>query len=114
MNELDELRNEAYENSKLYKAKSKAWHDKHIVNKEFKVGDLVLLFNSHFKLFPGKLKSRWSGPFKVLQQMPHGAVEIWSEKTGAFKVNGKRLKPYLLGTPIERGSTIAISMLKFD
>ena len=48
-----------------YKEKMKAWHDKHIVRKEFEAGQRVLLFNSRLKLFPGKLKSQWSGPFTV-------------------------------------------------
>ena len=102
LNELDELRTEAYESSRIYKERSKLWHDKHIVGKNFTAGDLVLLFNSRFKIFPGKLKSRWSGPFKVLQQLPHGAVEVWSEKTGSFKVNGQRLKLYSVGDPIPK------------
>ncbi|KAJ9185026.1 hypothetical protein P3X46_004704, partial [Hevea brasiliensis] len=50
-----------------------------------------------------KLKSRWSGPFKVTQVFPHGAVEVWSETSRAFKVNGQRLKPYFQGEPIEMG-----------
>ena len=65
LNELDEFRFLAYENTKLFKEKTKRWHDAHILKKEFKVGDLVLLFNSRLKLFPSKLRSRWSGPFKV-------------------------------------------------
>ena len=58
LNELEEFHNEAYENSKNYKEKTKAWHDKHIVRKEFESGQRVLLFNSRLKLFLGKLKSR--------------------------------------------------------
>ena len=65
LSELDEFRNEAYENARIYKEKTKAWHDKHITRKEFTAGQQVLLFNSRLKLFPGKLKSRWSGPFTV-------------------------------------------------
>ena len=57
LSELDEFRNEAYENAKIYKAKTKAWHDKHIVRKHFTHGQQVLLFNSRLKLFSGKLKS---------------------------------------------------------
>lgn len=63
----------------------------------------MLLFNSRLKLFSGKLRSRWSGPFQVRQVYPHGAVEIWSEKTGSFKVNGQRLKHYLAGEPKAQG-----------
>ena len=59
LSELEEFRNEAYENARIYKEKTKAWHDKHIVKKEFEPSQLVLLFNSRLKLFSGKLKSRF-------------------------------------------------------
>ena len=58
LNEFEEFRNEAYENAKLYKVKAKTWHDKHIVQKDFELGQQALLFNSRLRLFPGKLKSR--------------------------------------------------------
>ena len=57
LSELDELKLEAYESSHIYKEQTKKWHDKHIMNKRFKKGDMVLLFNSRLRLFPGKLKS---------------------------------------------------------
>ena len=76
LSELDEFCNEAYENARIYKEKTKAWHDKHIVRKEFEPGQRVLLFNSRLKLFPCKLKSKWSGPFIVVQVFPYGGVEI--------------------------------------
>ncbi|KAJ8754185.1 hypothetical protein K2173_002084 [Erythroxylum novogranatense] len=95
LNELEELRLDAYENARIYKERTKRWHDQHIIQREFKEGDLVLLFNSRLKLFPGKLKSRWSGPFKIVKVYSHGAVEVEDPKTGVFKVNGQRLKPYL-------------------
>ena len=63
LSELDEFRNEAYENAQIYKEKTKAWHDKHIIRKEFEPSQQALLFNSRLKLFPGKLKSKWSGSF---------------------------------------------------
>ena len=58
MNELEELRNEAYGNAIIYKEKTKKWHDQRIMRREFKAGEQVLLYNSRLKLFPGKLKSR--------------------------------------------------------
>jgi hypothetical protein len=95
LNEIDEIRHDAYESSRIYKEKTKAFHDKMISRKTFVIGQKVLLFNSRIKLFPGKLHSRWSGPFVVTNVLPHGAVEIQSMKTeGVFKVNGHRLKPY--------------------
>ncbi|XP_074315075.1 uncharacterized protein LOC141651255 [Silene latifolia] len=76
MNELEELRLEAYESSKIYKDQTKKWHDAKIVKKDIGVGDLVLLFNSKVKVFPRKLRSRCSGPFKVMDISPYGAFEI--------------------------------------
>ena len=58
VNELEEMRNEAYDNARIYKNKTKKWHDQKILRKEFRVGELVLLYNSRPKLFPRKLKSR--------------------------------------------------------
>ena len=63
--ELEEMRLTAYESSKLYKEKVKKYHDKKLLKKDFKLGQQVLLFNSRLKLFPGKLKSKWSGPFTI-------------------------------------------------
>ena len=95
LNELEEIRNEAYENARIYKEKTKAFHDKMIRTKTFSNGQKVLLFNSRLRLFPGKLRSRWIGPFVITDIFPHGAVQIQSLKTGQeFKVNGHRLKPY--------------------
>ncbi|CAN6566353.1 unnamed protein product [Malus baccata var. baccata] len=93
--ELDEIRNEAYENARIYKEKTKAFHDKMIRAKTFSIGQKVLLFNSRLPLFPGKLRSKWVGPFIVTNVFPHGAVQIKSLRTQQeFKVNGHRLKPY--------------------
>ncbi|XP_073061886.1 uncharacterized protein [Primulina eburnea] len=59
LTEMEEFRNEGYENAKIYKERTKKLHDKLIVRKELKPGQQILLFNSRLKLFPGKLKSRW-------------------------------------------------------
>ena len=72
----------------------KAWHDKYVIRKEFKASQQVLLFNSRLKIFPGKLKSRWSGPFMVTQVFPHGGAKIMHLEKRTFKVNTQRLKPY--------------------
>ena len=74
LGELVEFRNEAYENAHIYKEKTKARHNKHITRKEFTAEQQVLLFNSHLKLFPGKLKSRWFGPFTVTKVFSQGGA----------------------------------------
>ncbi|XP_021770550.1 uncharacterized protein LOC110734718 [Chenopodium quinoa] len=93
LNELEELRDDAYESSRLYKEKTKKWHDQHIRNKSFKVGDKVLLFNSRLRWFPGKLKSKWSGLFVISKTTPYGSFELDSE-SNKFMDNGHRLKHY--------------------
>ncbi|KAJ9180807.1 hypothetical protein P3X46_009014 [Hevea brasiliensis] len=98
LQELEEIRLEAYENSKIYKEKTKALHDKLILRKQFVIGQKVLLYNSILKLMPGKLRSRWIGPFVVINVFPYGAVEIQNLGTNkVFKVNGHRLKPFYEG-----------------
>ncbi|GJY00589.1 reverse transcriptase domain-containing protein [Tanacetum coccineum] len=97
LNELNELRDHAYENSLIYKEKTKRIHDSKIKNRVFNVGDRVLLFNSRLKIFSGKLKSRWSGPFTITQVFPYGTVELSQANGPNFKVNGHRVKHYFGG-----------------
>ena len=63
--------------------------------REFRVGELFLLHNSKLKVFPGKLKLRWSDPYTVVASTPFGAVTLKTNSGNEFKVNGKRLKHYL-------------------
>ena len=94
--ELEEIRNEAYENAKIQKQRMKIFHDKHILRKSFSPGQKVLLYNTRLHFFPGKLRSRWNGPYIVKTVYPHGAIEIENPMNGdTFKVNGQRLKPFL-------------------
>ena len=96
MNELDELRRESYESSRIYKERLKLFHDKTIVRKTFEPHQKVLLYSSRLHMFPGKLRSRWTGLFVVKVVYPYGAVEIENPENGkSFKVNGQRLKPFL-------------------
>ncbi|XP_023742449.1 uncharacterized protein LOC111890577 [Lactuca sativa] len=100
MNALEELRNEAYTNSLIYKEKTKNWHDKRLKgNKDLYEGQKVLLFNSRLKLLLSKLKTRWDCPFVVKQVFPHGAIELISKDRTPFKVNGHRVKIYEEGIP---------------
>ena len=95
LNELEELRNEAYDSARIYKDKIKKCHGQRILRREFKAGDHVLLFNSRLRLFPRKLKSKWSGPFTVVSSTQFGAVTLRNINHEEFKVNGQRLKHYL-------------------
>nr|GEW88531.1 reverse transcriptase domain-containing protein [Tanacetum cinerariifolium] len=94
INELNELRDQAYENSLIYKEKTKKIHDSKIKNRVFNIGDRVLLFNSRLKIFSGKLKSRLSGPFTISHVFSYGTVELSQPDGPNFKVNGHRLKHY--------------------
>nr|GFA34271.1 DNA-directed DNA polymerase [Tanacetum cinerariifolium] len=76
LNELNELHDYAYENSLIYKEKTKRIHDSKIKNRIFNVGDQVLFFNSRLKIFSGKLKTHWSGPFTIAKVFPYGTVEL--------------------------------------
>ncbi|GJY63459.1 reverse transcriptase domain-containing protein [Tanacetum coccineum] len=97
LNELNELRDQAYENSLIYKERTKKLHDSKIKNRIFNVGDRVLLFNSRLKIFSGKLKTRWLGPFTITQVFPYGTVELSQPNGPNFKVNGHRVKHYFGG-----------------
>ncbi|XP_062093897.1 uncharacterized protein LOC133799925 [Humulus lupulus] len=85
LNELDEFRNEAYENAKIYKERTKAW----------------------LRLFPEKLKSRWSGPFTVARVFRYGSIEVQGKNGNPFKVNGQRMKPYL-GSAFDQAKSIIL------
>ncbi|XP_042958130.1 uncharacterized protein LOC122293686 [Carya illinoinensis] len=96
LNELEELRHDAYDNAKHYKERTKVFHDKHILRKSFLPNQKVLFYNSTLHVFANKLRSKWSGPYIVQTVFPHGAVEILNPHNGnIFKVNGQRLKHFL-------------------
>nr|GEW80329.1 reverse transcriptase domain-containing protein [Tanacetum cinerariifolium] len=92
--ELSELRDQAYENSLIYKERTKKLHDVKIKNRIFNVGDQVLLFNSRLKIFSGKLKSRWSGPFTISEVYQYKTAKLVHLDGSNFKVNCHRLKHY--------------------
>nr|GFB35996.1 reverse transcriptase domain-containing protein [Tanacetum cinerariifolium] len=97
--QLNELRDQAYENSLIYKERTKKHHDDKIKNRIFNVGDQVLLFNSRLKIFSGNLKSRWSGPFTISEIYPYGTAKLIHPDGCNFKVNCHRLKYYHRGDP---------------
>nr|GEZ62328.1 reverse transcriptase domain-containing protein [Tanacetum cinerariifolium] len=99
LNELSKLHDQAYKNSLIYKERSKKHHDEKIKNRIFNVGDQVLLINSRLKIFSGKLKSCWSGPFTISEIYPYGTAKLVHLDGCNFKVNYHRLKHYHRGDP---------------
>ncbi|XP_042032277.1 uncharacterized protein LOC121778976 [Salvia splendens] len=96
LQELEELRLDAYDSAMWYKEKTKMWHDKNLRKKEIKVGQRVLLFQSRLKLMPGKLRSRWIRPYTIIAIRTNGAIELQGSDpdSPSFMVNGHRVKPY--------------------
>ena len=94
LNELDEIRQEAFQRTDLVQQQRATWHDKFIKRKEFALGDWALLFDSTFKNFQGKLTTRWLGPYEVVSVSGNGAVKIKTidDQNISFLVNGHRLK----------------------
>ncbi|XP_073139088.1 uncharacterized protein [Henckelia pumila] len=97
LNKLEQCRGHAYDMALSYKEQTKRIHDKRIRHREFKEGYAVLVFNSRLRLFPRKLKSRWSGPFVITKVYPSNTVVLKDAKDGMFPVNAKRLKNYMGG-----------------
>ncbi|XP_076916249.1 uncharacterized protein LOC143575881 [Bidens hawaiensis] len=101
LNEIEEIRDEAYECASVYKDKLKKVHDAKLRKRTFEVGQKVWLYNSRLKLFPGKLKSKWMGPYVITRVGRFGDVEIEDAQDQTKQVvNGHRLKPYLEGKDI--------------
>ncbi|XP_042005732.1 uncharacterized protein LOC121754436 [Salvia splendens] len=96
LQELEELRLDAYDSAMWYKERTKMWHDKNLRRKELKVGQKVLLFQSRLKLMPGKLRSRWACPYTIVAIRANGAIELQGSdpNSSSFLVNGHRVKPY--------------------
>jgi len=92
---LDELRLEAYENSRIYNERTNKWHDKHIMNKRFEETDMVVLFNSNLKLFLGKLRSRSLGPFQATRSSLQPKPYFWANLLKVIST------PFLNRFPIE-------------
>nr|GEY93029.1 reverse transcriptase domain-containing protein [Tanacetum cinerariifolium] len=108
LNELSEFQDQAYENYLIYKEMTKKLHDAKIKNQIFNVGDQVLLFNSRLKIFSGKLKSRWSGPFTIAKVYPYETAKLVHTTGSNFKVNCHRLKHY------HGGDTPPLEILDFQ
>ncbi|XP_057760329.1 uncharacterized protein LOC130980690 [Arachis stenosperma] len=95
LQELECLLLEAYENSRQYKKEVRAVHDKNIKRREFRPGELVLLYNSMLRLMSGNLRSRWEGPYRVEKAEPYGVFHLRHPSSNKIlKVNGHHLKLY--------------------
>jgi hypothetical protein len=105
----------AYHSAKLYKKRTKRWHDKRIMIKQFKPRDKVLLFNYHIHLFSyGTLLSKWEGPYLVLDAADHGAVTLQCDDGDTFKVNGERLKLFLEPNPQDFEEVDVLDFLELE
>jgi hypothetical protein len=116
LSSLDEWRNEAYENARLFKEKVKQWHDKRILNREFHVGEKVLLYRSRLRFFVGKLLSKWEGPFVIVEVYRSSAIKIALLKDDTTQVvNGQRLKHYIAGDSYNEDVNViqTVSLEKF-
>ncbi|GJU78997.1 reverse transcriptase domain-containing protein [Tanacetum coccineum] len=108
MNEINELQDQAYENSLIYKEKTKKIHDSKIKNRIFNVGDRVLLFNSRLKIFSGKLKTRWTRPFTVAQVFPYGTIELSQTDGPNFKIPSSESKVHIKVLSVLWGNRLPI------
>ncbi|GJZ70642.1 reverse transcriptase domain-containing protein [Tanacetum coccineum] len=98
LNELNELRDQAYENSLIYKERTKKLHDSKIKNRIFNVGDQVLLFNSRLMIIFESLKIVGQGPLHHQRFLYMDQFELIYNPSGPnFKVNGHRVKHYFGG-----------------
>ena len=94
-----------------YLKKVTRWHDKRIQNRELKVAEYVILYNSHFRFFAGKLLSKWEGPYLIKEVYRSRAIKINNvEGTNPKVVNGQRIKHYISGTPVNVESNIIQTM----
>ncbi|KAD3337906.1 hypothetical protein E3N88_33427 [Mikania micrantha] len=110
--ELEELRDDAYECACACKDKFKRVHDAKLRLQKFEVGQKVWLYNSRLKLFPGKLKSKWMGPYSIVRIGNYGDIEIEDFEDHLRQVmNGHRLKPYLEATDFKGASKESVSFV---
>jgi hypothetical protein len=112
---LEEWREKAYHSGKLYKERTKKWHDKQIKTKQFKSGDKVLAFNSLVRLFGhGKLHSKCEGPYLVLHTADHDAVTLQCNDGDIFNANGQRLKLFLEPNPKDFEEVNILNFLELE
>jgi hypothetical protein len=96
LNELEEKRLDAIQQTTVIQQQRSQWHDKNIKNKHFQKGNWALLYDSQFKEFQGKLRTRWLGPYEVDTVFPNGTVRLLTinDSRTPLLVNGHRLRLY--------------------
>jgi len=96
--------------------RTKKWHDKHILKCDFSEGEKALVYNSWLRLFPSKLKSKWTGPFEVVKVFSYGVLELKKSNGDLVKINGQRVKHYEDGTvqPMEVFQLMELNSLAHD
>jgi hypothetical protein len=109
------MEEKAYHSAKLYKERTKRWHDTQIKIKQFQLGDKVLLFNSRVRLFShGKLRSKWEGPYLVLHATDHGAVTLQCDDVNTFKANDQHLKLFFEPNPQDFDEVDILDFLELE
>ena len=76
LNQLDEMRQAAVEQTIFVQQQRAQWHDKFIKKKQFKVGDWALLFDSKFKNFKAKFTTHWLGPYEIAEVYDNESVQL--------------------------------------
>ncbi|CAM8970961.1 unnamed protein product [Rhodiola kirilowii] len=72
----------------------KTWNNKRPVRRKFSQGERAILYKSRLRLLPRKLRTRWSGPYKVVRAYPDDQVELNTKGGKSMVVYGKHLKHY--------------------
>jgi hypothetical protein len=98
MENLDETRIAALEKTAQVQMKRKEDYDRKIpTDHGIREQGLVLFYDNRHKEFPGKLHTRWMGPYRVCQIFPNGSLQLenlqgqWLDT----RVNGSRVKKYI-------------------
>lgn len=104
INELDEIRLLALQHMALIHQQKTKWHDALIKRKIFHEGDWALLYDSRFQDFPGKLQTRWLGPYKIQKLHDNGTITLATIDgySYSFKANGHRV--WIYHKPLTRES----------
>ena len=112
LNELDEKRLDAIHQTTMIQQQRSKWHDKTIKNKQFQKGNWALLYDSRFKEFQGKLRTRWLGPYEVDTVFPNGTVRLLTidDSKTPLLVNGHHLRLYQ--RPISKEDFKALILLR--